>query len=154
MKTMTALGALGTAGALLIAGVALAHDGDRATRMFERFDLDGNGAITLQEAVSNAETRFDTADANTDGVLTEDEIKARAEERMAEKDNAERKGEGRHMRRISRMIDRVDANGNGAIERTEAIDAATERFTRLDADGNGSLTMDEISKQRRGHKKG
>jgi len=46
--------------------------------------------------------------------------------------------------RMGRLFQRLDANGDGAIERSE-VEVVRERlFARFDADGDGFLTREEI----------
>jgi Ca2+-binding EF-hand superfamily protein len=46
--------------------------------------------------------------------------------------------------RMARFMERVDANGDGAISRDEARVFRAERFGRLDANGDGKVTMAEM----------
>lgn len=119
---------------------AMAQDGSpRGPQMvFETFDLDGDGAVTLEEMEGARGVRFAEADANGDGVLDRDELLAHASGRME--------------RGIDRMIDRVDADGDGAVSLEEMAEARSGRrgpgpeamFERFDADGDGSVTQAEF----------
>jgi Ca2+-binding EF-hand superfamily protein len=46
--------------------------------VFEEMDLNGDGAVTLEEMEGAREARFAEADANGDGVLDRDELLAGA----------------------------------------------------------------------------
>jgi Ca2+-binding EF-hand superfamily protein len=46
--------------------------------VFEEMDLNGDGAVTLEEMEGAREARFAEADANGDGVLDRDELLAEA----------------------------------------------------------------------------
>ena len=50
--------------------------GDRAAKMLKSIDTDGDGRISKAEALAAAAARFDRADANKDGFLTVEEMKA------------------------------------------------------------------------------
>ena len=50
--------------------------GDRAAKMLKSIDTDGDGKISKAEALAAAAARFDRADANRDGFLTVEEMKA------------------------------------------------------------------------------
>ena len=47
--------------------------------------------------------------------------------------------------RIERMIERFDANGNGAIEREEISAHRAAMFNSVDADQSGTLNKDELA---------
>lgn len=46
---------------------------DHASQRQHKFDLNGDGNISREEAVQRAGARFDEADTNGDGLLTKDE---------------------------------------------------------------------------------
>ncbi|MFL6845390.1 MAG: EF-hand domain-containing protein [Allosphingosinicella sp.] len=70
------------------------------------------GPLTRNAVQARVEARFARADANRDGFVTQDEIRARAEARRGEREAA--RGERR-----GRMFDRLDANHDGSISRAE-----------------------------------
>lgn len=56
---------------------ALASEYRQRTAQFKKqFDLNGDGAVTIEEVRSAPTTAFDAADANKDGALDESEIAA------------------------------------------------------------------------------
>jgi Ca2+-binding EF-hand superfamily protein len=69
-----------------------AHKGERRAKAAERFrhaDTDGDGAISRAEAEKNAPRlakKFDLIDANKDGKLTQDELRAYREAKRGRKD--------------------------------------------------------------------
>jgi hypothetical protein len=71
-----------------------AHRGERYARAAERFkhaDTDGDGAISRAEAEKHAPRlarKFDQIDANKDGRLTQDELRAYRETRHSRKNKA------------------------------------------------------------------
>jgi Ca2+-binding EF-hand superfamily protein len=134
---------------------AMAQEGPMGPRMvFEEFDLDGDGAVTLEEMTGARQARLAEADANGDGLLDRDELMAMAGARVAQG--------------VDRMLERLDADGDGAISldamaalRGAGRGPTPERmFGRLDADGDGAVTAEEFDaamaefRERRGGRHG
>ncbi|MFV0245744.1 MAG: EF-hand domain-containing protein [Qingshengfaniella sp.] len=107
------------AASLLGAGIAGAQDapatpgamtpGDRSAAFIERFDTDGDGAVTAEEMETYRLRHFTAADANGDGMLSAEELAAMSE-MMAEE---------RQTMRVERMLERFDANGDGMLSADE-----------------------------------
>lgn len=62
-------------------------------RMMERADTDQNGTISEAEFTTAAMTRFDRADANSDGTITSDERRAQHSERRGNRGERGQRGE-------------------------------------------------------------
>jgi hypothetical protein len=132
MKTSLIVGAA----ALLLAGAASAQ---------LKFDKDGDGALSLDEfrAARDAqiEQRFAQLDANHDGKLTPDELRA---------------GPRRLGAAWRDHTANIDANGDGAwsFDELQSVfpSITIERFNKLDKNGDGLITRDE--QPARGHGRG
>jgi Ca2+-binding EF-hand superfamily protein len=155
------------------AGVAIAQDvaaPAQARPHHARGDADGDGRISQAEFVAPRLQRLTAADANRDGSVTREEMRAAGQARRAE--------------RTAARFDRLDADRDGALSRAEFTAARPMRgehgrrggrhgprrmhgpghagkaergpiaiadvqarreqaFTRLDADHDGFLTPDE-----------
>jgi hypothetical protein len=122
----------------------------RLAGQFRRADADGNGTLSRAEAERAAPLlarQFDAIDANHDGQITAEEI--RAFRRTGRRVRSGRVGAGG--REVATKFDqhfaRADANGDGALSRLEAAEGLpriANKFDRIDRDGDGLLTRAEI----------
>jgi Ca2+-binding EF-hand superfamily protein len=119
---------------------APAHHGRRHGDLFKRWDTNGDGQITRDEAqaaaAAHALDRFDKLDLNKDGVVTRAEIQ---QARPAQRAGFKQKFEAR--------FQAAEASGQGGLTKAEA--AATfprlaRHFDRLDTDKDGILTLQEV----------
>ncbi|MCT4611435.1 MAG: EF-hand domain-containing protein [Pelagimonas sp.] len=141
--------------ALGLAGMASAEGkhGGKGPRggamMFEQMDLNKDGQITKEEVAQAKAKRFTDADADSDGFLTADELKAHAQKQHA--DRAAKKME----RRIAKMIERTDTDNDGKISAAEAEAAASsdkradKMFAKLDTNEDGVITKEEAEAARK-----
>lgn len=158
MKRTAGLSALA---ALLIGGVAIAHDGS-----FKRVDSDGNGSVTMAELLAASQARMARHDADKDGRLTRQEMathpgKAGKHAAGGHHDGAHRKAaheahqhgpdhatdQERRARHIDRMFERLDTNADGQIAPEEIAAATADRFRRMDKNADGVLDPDEMDRR-------
>lgn len=109
---------------------------------FSELDADGDGQLTADELRAPMRERFDTADTDGDGEITQEEITARAVERAEER--AARMG--------ARMMERLDRDGNGSISFDEMRmgdqrDMAERMIDRLDRDDDGTVSEEEMARR-------
>lgn len=117
--------------------------GDRATRILERFDENGDGKIEESEVPEGLWARFSGMDANKDGAITADELNAGGGDR-----NGRTRG-----RRGNPVVDALDADKDGTLSKAEIAAASTALLT-LDKNGDGELTADELRPARGGRGEG
>ncbi len=118
------------------------RSGDRdgsPIHMFELFDGNGDDSVTMDEIEAAWAERFSDADSDGDGQLSAEELANAIEEWRVERRN----------RHIRNRIERHDANDDGLLSLEEAIAAVMpERFERmferLDADSDGMITKSEL----------
>jgi hypothetical protein len=127
--------------ATLAAGAALAHDGKGPGRMAERLkaaDTNGDGLVSKAEAAAlpRLAAHFDAIDANKDGQLSPDELRAA----HAARGKGDKGG----------MFARTDADNDGRVSQQEFVAKATERFQRVDANGGGFISQEEAAAARKG----
>jgi EF hand len=127
-----------TVGVLLAAPCAVAAQAGR----FAAADADRNGTLSRAEvgrSLPRLAPRFDALDANRDGNLSPEELRARA----GKGDRRGGAGEGG----FAEHFRRADADGDGALTRSEAEQALPRlgaKFDRIDADRDERLTLDEL----------
>ena len=92
MQRRTKLAIIASVAAAVGTGAAIAghHKGDgkhgpRAERMIERLDADNDGKVTLEEMKATARERFARRDVDGDGVVTREDREARRANRRAER---------------------------------------------------------------------
>lgn len=125
--------------------------------MLLRADVNGDGVVTREEALTQADLRFARLDANKDGAVSADEMRAAAEAMRARRDGDEADapvpppGGPRHAPGMGRA---ADPNGDGTITLAEARARAGERFDRLDTNHDGKLDKTELARPGRGFGRG
>jgi len=151
----SAIAAIAVIGALL-GTAALAQKGEMGmggpgegrgamlTEMFDTMDADKDGKLTYAEMEAHRKAEFAAADTNGDGVLSPEELSARALARFQEKLGERTQG----------MLDTMDNDGNGSLSEAEMGEGPGMRnFARIDADNDGFVTRDEIQAGMKHHKK-
>jgi hypothetical protein len=118
---------------------------DELAEILMSFDDNGDGRLTTAEVPERFRGLFDRADANKDGALTADEIKASAAE-TPEPSAGEGRGRGLGGRGGpgDPLRTALDTNTDGSLS-AEELDRAPESLRTLDRNGDGQLTADETS---------
>lgn len=153
---------LGTvaAGLLLVGAAAPAfaakgegRHGERGAAMIERLDANKDGKVSLDEFKTNVSATFKTFDADGNGQVTKDEIKARRDAfqdaRKAVRDAADAdKATAREALQAAgpfmlpgagKMFDRADTDKNGTLSEAEVLASAEKIFERRDSNKDGAL---------------
>ena len=142
----------GLIAALLLApAIALAATNNaRLAGQFRRADADGNGMLSRAEAERAAPLlakQFDAVDANRDGQISPEEIRAF---RRAGRGERRARGSARGAQagaKFELYFARADSDGDGALSRAEAergLPRVAKKFERIDRDGDGRLTREEM----------
>lgn len=122
----------------------------KADARFAEADKDGDGQldrIEVQGGFERLARHFDRIDANSDGELSRDELKA-----MHGKMRQHGRKGGRRMGYMQGLIKGMDDDGNGAISRAELGDKApklAENFASIDSNGDGELSREEMREHRK-----
>lgn len=135
------------------AGSAMARDnmgGFGGPRLdFTAADTNSDGKLTQDEIKAFSEARFAAADTDGDGALSAEEMAARMEARMQDRAKEHSK------KGAERMIERRDANKDGKISLEEIAprDGGAKMFERLDADKDGAISIEELAAMKADHAK-
>jgi Ca2+-binding EF-hand superfamily protein len=97
-------------------------------------DADGDRKISAAE-LAKAPALLAKLDANSDGQLSEDEMRPRG-----------MRGRGDPREMAKHMMEEFDANGDGKLAKAELPDRMRERFDEIDADRDGFVSADELSR--------
>lgn len=115
------------------------HGPGDGTRLFERWDKDNDGRITIAELPARMKEHISTLDTNKDGVLTREEFDKGREQLRARREK------------------QFDKNGDGKVteeERREVMRAhVVERFVEQDKNHDGYLVESEIGTPQWAHMK-
>ena len=137
MKRRLLIAALALASSAALAAVADEGHGHRGA-MLERLkqaDTNGDGMLNRDEAkaLPMISKHFDEIDANHDGQITMEELRAFRKQRAEQRHAAHWK--------------KIDTDGDGRISRAEAQANAPrlfEHFDQIDTNGDGYITPDEL----------
>ncbi len=121
-------------GLALVAGISQAAEPksgpreDKPARQM-RADKDGNGTVDKAEFLAEAETRFQKTDANADGNIDREEMKAQRQKMR------------KHFKGKHRPLS--DKNGDGKVTIDDVPERAKELFAKVDTDSNGEVSETE-----------
>lgn len=127
----------------------------RANQMFDRMDVNKDGAVNAADREARRLAAFDRIDANKDGQISRAEFlteRPRMGRRGMGAEGAgewQGKGEGMGRRRGGRgmgggmAMRMADSNRDGSITKAEMTEAAATRFDRSDSNRDGTLTAEE-----------
>ena len=126
--------------ALIAASVSAISVAQNPDRSMTRLDANKDGVVDKTEAAAHPRLaqNFDVMDANKDGKLSNDELRAAKEQHKG----AGGKGQG---------FAKADANGDGFIDKTEAagMPRLAQRFDQLDTDKDARLSAQEMQAARK-----
>jgi Ca2+-binding EF-hand superfamily protein len=121
-----------------------AEAGGRAAKLLRQTDADGNGMISRAEAKAAPAlfAAFDVIDANRDGQITPDELRAWNKGRGAREKSGSKTKSG-----LEAAFARADANGDGSLSRGEcesSLPRVARSFDTIDANRDGNVTLAEL----------
>ena len=113
-------------------GMGMGRGGAMMERMFDRFDADKNGVVTLEEVVKSADARFDQVDTDKSGTVD----KAEAEAFFAKFAPPQA---------AAHFLARHDLDGDGKVTRAEFETPMKKRFALFDRNDDGKVTREELA---------
>ena len=119
------------------------HHGQFMGRMFDELDADGDGKVTAEEITAARTERFSKIDADGDGQISLKEVAALKD---AVREARKNMMAARRLNGASGFV-AADTDGNGTISAEEFAAMPNRMLERLDADGDGAVTKDEIRDQ-------
>ncbi|UUX50019.1 hypothetical protein NUH88_21845 [Nisaea acidiphila] len=145
MKKMIVAALLGTA--ILLPTVAESHGmrggqgaAEHKAEMLERFkeaDANGDQKLTKAEMYQARGARAAAIDTDNDGTISAEEMDAARKEVR--------------MKRMARMLDRLDSDGDGVVTTEEYARADSFMMRRMDSDRDGVVTLEEVTEMRGPH---
>lgn len=138
MKSIT----LGAALILATVGSCIAAEGPGA-HFIENWDLNGDGAVTAEEARERRGNVFASFDANDDGFLDAEEYVLFDEARAQDQAENEPKGMGKGARNPANgmRLEVNDTDGDGKVSEVEFLDNAASWIKMIDRNGDGVVTV-------------
>lgn len=124
-------------------------DPELLVKQLMQFDKNGDGYLTQDELPERMQGLLARADANHDGKLAPDEIRASAAKSSGPRGRGENSAEQVGMMHLDPVFDVLDADHNGTFS-TEEIQAASVHLMVLDKNKDGVISADEMTMRQQG----
>lgn len=134
---------------MVLAAPAWAENAQPGAHFIENWDLDGDGAVSLDDITTRRGDVFLAFDADENGALDAEEYGFFDEARAADMENAEGHGNGKGLRRAAEGMTLAfnDTDGNGEVSREEFLAHSGDWLAMIDRNGDGSVTTADFGRQ-------
>lgn len=134
---------------MALAAPAWAENAQPGAHFIENWDLDGDGAVSLDDITTRRGDVFLAFDADENGALDAEEYGFFDEARAADMENAEGHGNGKGLRRAAEGMTLAfnDTDGNGEVSREEFLAHSGDWLAMIDRNGDGSVTTADFGRQ-------
>ncbi|AEP10521.1 EF-hand domain-containing protein [Micavibrio aeruginosavorus] len=117
---------------------------DRRVEDMKKFDKNKDGVLQAEELRESVATKFDAADINKDGVISEQERAASLDKFKSETGGAYGEALSRSQtNRIKNRYNNADKNNDGKISQEEYQAYMEKHQTNFDRDGDGVISKKE-----------
>jgi Ca2+-binding EF-hand superfamily protein len=120
---------------------------------FEKVDANADGFVTKEEIKAQRAAHFAENDTDGDGALSKTEMKAAFDKEMAER--AAKTGKQPDAEKLvkmekhfNKMFRTLDENGDGKVDLSERPDVSDKMFAKVDKDNDGKLSKAEVDTAR------
>lgn len=128
---------------------ASAQEGHPGAHFVENWDLDGDGAVTVAEAIERRGYVFLSFDKNGNGFLDAGECAVFDEARARDMENQSGYGKAVMQNAAAGMtMDANDTDGDGRVSAAEFTGNAAAWIAGLDRDGDGQVTTTDFDTTR------
>lgn len=134
---------------VMTASTALAENHQPGAHFILNWDLDGDGAVSLEDITTRRSDVFFTFDSNENGALDADEYVYFDEARANDMEANGGHGNGNGLRRASEGMTLAfnDTDGNGEVSRDEFLARAADWLAILDRNGDERVTTADFGRQ-------
>lgn len=150
MQRATSILALAIAGTF-VTGSALAQeeaatpaDTKPAEAFIQQLDSDGDGKVSLEEALAPQKPRFTETDSDGDGLISVEEAGTAFNEQVPAEMLEAMKERGMPDPGET-FVKNLDQDGDGQVSLEEFEQPTIDSFNRMDADGDGFATKEEAT---------
>ncbi|WP_121632774.1 EF-hand domain-containing protein [Tropicibacter alexandrii] len=135
---------------LTLAATPLLAQGVPGQHFVENWDLNGDGAVSLEEATERRGDVFTSFDQNEDGALDAEEYVVFDEARALDMQNEGAGHGGGNMQNAAEGMELAmnDVDGDGKVTREEFISQAAVWIANMDLNEDGVITTEDFAMRR------
>lgn len=134
---------------LVMAAPVFAENHQPGAHFIENWDIDGDGAVGLDDITARRGDVFHTFDADENGALDAEEYALFDEARANDMANNRGHGQGKGLRRASKGMTLAfnDTDGSGEVSREEFLSRSKDWLSLLDRNADGTVTSADFGRK-------